>query len=736
MSAAKPGDVIAGRYRIEAPVGSGAYASVFRARDETLARAVAIKFLYLSDERKREVMAERFLREARIAAAVDHPNVARTFDFGAEADRPYMVMELLQGQSLGERMERGAIPLGELVDLACEILAGLDAIHRAGIVHRDLKPDNVILASDGLAERARIVDFGVSRALPGAGDVRSALTTRDGLVVGTPEYMSPEQARGLGEIDARADIYAMGAILYEALTGRLPYRASNMADLIVAIAGGGAPSVHRLRPEVSEALSAVVERAMALAPEDRFASAGDMVWALLAATERSAPSPGSWLPPRTDARPTLNEFAGPPAQVATSGASLPGLHGSVPNGGVLLDAAIRDARLGESDASREAARAPTLEASPDSFPPRPPRAPQAPSHSPAPATAPSPYSVPASGMPGPPAPPAPSATAPPRGLRPTPPLSSLRPRHATPSDEQASTAPPPPPPPGAPARARRQTPPAVPDALASMRPRRATPSGSAPLLAPAPAASTAPPGPPARPRGQTPPAVPEPPMSLASMRPRRETPPAPSAPAPAPPTAVQSRAAPPPVRPPLATIESQLQEARGDEPLKLSTLAIARLPGMRRPGMASNRPRVGIARSNEPRPRRSLAPWLLLVIVALAASTLWLVASRPDARATLDGWSRTLGRVSPVLSPYLPFRRTVEVTLVGVPQSARIRLDGTLIPSDIFEVPRDGALHLVEVEMRGMETWRATFEGQADRSFGVVLVEREGPGGRRNDSFE
>ncbi len=289
--AASPSEglVVAGRYELEALIGEGGMARVWRGRDLTLERQVAVKFLFLREDRDRRTMLDRFLREARIAAAVRHPNVVDLLDFGTtEEGRPFMVMELLAGESLEQRLSRApTLTLEELIRLAAGVLDGLAAVHKAGIVHRDLKPDNVFLLDDDGEVRPKLLDFGVSRETDATSGRRSALTTNDGYLVGTPEYMSPEQARGLKDVDWRTDIYSAGVVLYEAMTGHLPYNADAVGDLIIDIVGGGAPAVMALRPEIGERLSAVVAKAMSVKREDRYQSARDMRDALLSAAEES-----------------------------------------------------------------------------------------------------------------------------------------------------------------------------------------------------------------------------------------------------------------------------------------------------------------------------------------------------------------------------------------------------------------------------------------------------------------
>jgi serine/threonine-protein kinase len=280
--------VIAGRYELQSLIGEGGMASVWRARDATLERPVAVKLLFARDERDQQRLVKQFVREARIAASVHHRNVIHIVDFGTtEEQQPFMVMELLEGETLGQRMHRNPpLSLTEVVHIASLTLRGLAAVHDAGIVHRDLKPDNVYLARDRSgASFPKILDFGISRSTEPRSGRRSALTTRDGMIVGTPEYMSPEQARGVRTIDKRTDIYSMGCILYEALTGLLPFECENVGDLIIQIVTGSAPPVHQLAPHVPRAISDVVGRAMARSADDRFQDAVEMQRALLAAAE-------------------------------------------------------------------------------------------------------------------------------------------------------------------------------------------------------------------------------------------------------------------------------------------------------------------------------------------------------------------------------------------------------------------------------------------------------------------
>src|SRR5262245_51083119 len=281
------GAVIGGRYRLLTLIGEGGMASVWRAEDETLKRAVAIKVLFLRSHRDPQSVIDQFLREARLAASVQHRNVIHTVDFGVTEDHmPFMVMELLHGESLADRMLRSpALRMDEVVYIANLTLRGLAAVHEAGIVHRDLKPQNVFLQRDAEAMFPKILDFGISRSL--VSGPQSAIATQQGLIVGTPEYMAPEQARGEADIDRRADIYAMGAIIYEGITGRVPFESGSLAELIVKIVTTRPPTLREVRADVPELISDCVAQAMSPDREERFADAAVFRRALSRAAERS-----------------------------------------------------------------------------------------------------------------------------------------------------------------------------------------------------------------------------------------------------------------------------------------------------------------------------------------------------------------------------------------------------------------------------------------------------------------
>ncbi|HEX9190399.1 MAG TPA: AAA family ATPase [Vicinamibacteria bacterium] len=274
-----------GRYRVLQLLGEGGMGRVHLAEDERLRRRVALK----TQKRRDSASRRRFLREARAAARVSHPNVCPIFEVGDEGRRPFLAMELLCGETLAARLGRGPLLPAEALDLAEDLLAALGALHEAGVVHRDVKPSNLFLTPHG----GKLVDFGLARAMPS--EVARAIgTTADftlpGLVIGTPGYMAPEQILG-HEVDARADLFAAGALLYEALGGRRPFP----GDSVVTVLSGTLyeePTPLGGSRELA-ALDAPIRRALAKRPAERYASAREMVDALRAAAKAAAGAPGS-----------------------------------------------------------------------------------------------------------------------------------------------------------------------------------------------------------------------------------------------------------------------------------------------------------------------------------------------------------------------------------------------------------------------------------------------------------
>lgn len=280
MLSVQQGRVLGQRYRLEAPVAQGGMATVWSALDMTLGRRVAVKFLS-ADAGQKQVSVARFQREARLSASIQHRHVIQVHDFGTdEAGQHYMVMELLEGLPLDQRFD-AAPPLsdGEIFGVIAEALEGLDAAHEKGIVHRDLKPSNLFLAREGLNACTKVIDFGISRSL--YADEQRA--TQEGFIIGTPAYMSPEQARGRRDVDHRSDLYSLTVVLFEALTGQLPFDSENTGELLISIATDPAPGLLVHRPDLGPQLAAVVERGLKKNRDERFASAKAMREALVTA---------------------------------------------------------------------------------------------------------------------------------------------------------------------------------------------------------------------------------------------------------------------------------------------------------------------------------------------------------------------------------------------------------------------------------------------------------------------
>ena len=283
------GRIVAGKYVIRRVLGQGGMGTVFEAEHAAIGRLVALKVLHPSRARRRDSI-RRFYREARAAAAIGHPNICEVYDLGSLDDgSPYLVMEKLAGETLADRIAvEGGLPFDAVLDLLVQVLSALTAAHAKRIVHRDVKPENVFLGSRiGLPPIVKLLDFGISKVMAtGNGPPEELDLTRTGMVMGTPYYMSPEQARGDRDLDPRVDIYACGVILYEALTGRRPFVAANYNALLLQILSGMPRPARDLRPALPSGFDPVIERAMARDREDRYASARDFELALLALRDR------------------------------------------------------------------------------------------------------------------------------------------------------------------------------------------------------------------------------------------------------------------------------------------------------------------------------------------------------------------------------------------------------------------------------------------------------------------
>jgi serine/threonine-protein kinase len=271
------GQVIGGRYRLGERLGQGGMGVVYAATQESLARQVAVKLLQPMLAQSGESML-RFKAEAERAGRLAHPHIVQILDFGHEPNASaWIAMELLRGESLAARIARGRLSEAEVVRIAKETLSALEAAHGAHLVHRDLKPDNIFLADvPGIGTTVKVLDFGIAKLLD---DESAGKLTATGMLLGTPLYMAPEQARG-GEVDPRADLYALGAVLYEALTGRPPLQGKNYNALLFAILSETPAPLASSRPDVSPDLAYVITRALEKEPAARWQSATEMAQAL------------------------------------------------------------------------------------------------------------------------------------------------------------------------------------------------------------------------------------------------------------------------------------------------------------------------------------------------------------------------------------------------------------------------------------------------------------------------
>jgi serine/threonine-protein kinase len=239
-----------GRYRLDAQIGAGGMSTVYRAFDTTLERRVAVKLMHREIASDSDQL-ERFRREARSVAQLSHPHIVGVIDAGEEDGRPYIVFEYVEGETLKERIRRmGRLPVDEAIAYAIEIARALGAAHARGIVHRDIKPQNVLVDEEG---SAKVTDFGIARSLDEEG------LTADGRVLGTTDYVSPEQALG-HDVDGQSDIYSLGVVLYEMLTGDVPFHGENQVSVAMKHVREDLPDVQVVRPAVSARLAAVLDR--------------------------------------------------------------------------------------------------------------------------------------------------------------------------------------------------------------------------------------------------------------------------------------------------------------------------------------------------------------------------------------------------------------------------------------------------------------------------------------------
>src|SRR4051794_4132462 len=267
------GETIAGRYEVEELIGHGGMSSVYKARDSLLERHVALKVLheqYSGDDD----FVERFKREARSVAQLQHPNIVTVIDRVEEDGRQFIVFEYIEGENLKERVVRqGRLDVREALGIAVEVARGLAFAHENGLVHRDVKPQNVLLNGDG---RAKVTDFGIARTVDVDG------MTQTGTVLGTSNYIAPEQASGQ-PVDAHTDVYSLGAVLYELLTGEVPFPGDNFVAVAMKHINEPPPDLMEQRPDVPLRVAGIVDRALQKDPDDRFASMHDFAAELDAA---------------------------------------------------------------------------------------------------------------------------------------------------------------------------------------------------------------------------------------------------------------------------------------------------------------------------------------------------------------------------------------------------------------------------------------------------------------------
>ncbi|MFG2528364.1 protein kinase [Streptomyces sp. NPDC048516] len=340
------------RYELVEQLGHGGMGTVYRAVDHRLRRTVAVKTLSAELALQPEFRT-RFQREAHAAAALNHPGVATVHDVGEDASggaaEPYLVMEYVEGRTLSQVLKDGALPVAQAVDITGQVLDALEHSHRHAIVHRDIKPANVMLNGSG---KAKVVDFGIAKALSEA----ATRLTGTGVAVGTPAYLAPEQING-AETDHRTDLYAVGCLLYELLTGRPPYTGDSPFSVMHQHLSAEPVPPSRLRPELPPAVDAVIVRALHKGREDRFASASTMHDSLAEAARPTTPSPSAHNPAHNSAHnpvrtPTAFDPAAPghaPLGQAAPGHVAPGHAPGEPAPAAAAASAARSAAL--SDAS-------------------------------------------------------------------------------------------------------------------------------------------------------------------------------------------------------------------------------------------------------------------------------------------------------------------------------------------------------------------------------------------------
>lgn len=283
------GKLVGGKYRVLAAIGEGGMSSIYEAEHVQTHRCVALKVLHPALADDPEAIA-RLQREAKVVSTISHPNICEVFDLGrTEEGSPYLVMERLRGDSLAARIKQGAFSFADLAPLLRQVLGALGSAHALGILHRDLKPENIFVEDGrhGAPASAKLLDFGISKAMSSDFGEDQRLT-HTGMVMGTPYYMAPEQARGDSALDQRVDLWAVGVLMYEALSGRRPFVATNYNALLVKILTSRPRPLDRLVPSLHPAVLEIVERALSKLREDRYQTAEEFVHALRQAEKQTS----------------------------------------------------------------------------------------------------------------------------------------------------------------------------------------------------------------------------------------------------------------------------------------------------------------------------------------------------------------------------------------------------------------------------------------------------------------
>jgi serine/threonine-protein kinase len=284
MLSLEAGSVVGGKYRLERPLAGGAMGFLWVARHLQLDVEVALKFM-MPQHADSPVARARFEREAKASAQLRTPNVVHVYDYGLEGDTPYLAMELLEGEDLAAYLARhGRLEPEELVGIVSQVSKALRRAHEVGLIHRDLKPANIFLARQG-EEVVKILDFGVAKAI---GTGLAADATKTGTLIGSPHYMSPEQVRRSKTIDFRSDLWSLGVIIFQCLTGQLPFPGEELGDVLVEICTGDIPVASQLAPNIWPELDRFLERALKREPAERFQSASELARAFAAAVQRTA----------------------------------------------------------------------------------------------------------------------------------------------------------------------------------------------------------------------------------------------------------------------------------------------------------------------------------------------------------------------------------------------------------------------------------------------------------------